>query len=172
VSAARPPLLQVGYVSRAHGLKGEVAVRTFDPASEVLFEVDRVSLRRKDGTEAEFTVKDVRSTSKDLLVSLAEASSRPACEALVGSTVFVFRCDLEPPAEGEYFQGDLLGLLAVDEAGQEVGRVEEIWSHGEVPTLVIRGGGQEHLLPFVDQFIPQVDVDAGRLTVRIPEIAE
>ena len=33
------PHLQVGYVAKAHGLRGEVTVRTFDPASTALFEV-------------------------------------------------------------------------------------------------------------------------------------
>jgi len=44
MSPARPTL-EVGYVARVHGLKGELAVRTFDPDSEALMSVRRVVLR-------------------------------------------------------------------------------------------------------------------------------
>ncbi len=172
MSAGPSQHLQIGYVARAHGLRGEVAIRTFDPASEALFDVDRVLVRRRDGQQAQLTVEHVRNANKELLTTFAEVSTREDAAGLVGATVFVFREDLEPPSEGEYFQGDLVGLRAFDEAGAEVGVVEEIWSHGEVPTLVIRGGGQEHLLPFVDQFVPDVDLPNRKVVVRLPEISD
>ena len=39
MSAGRPTL-EVGYVARAHGIQGEVAIRTFDPDSHVLESVE------------------------------------------------------------------------------------------------------------------------------------
>lgn len=165
--------LQVGYVARVHGLRGEVVVKTFDPASEVLFQVERIVLRPREGGEARtLTVEDTRTAGKDILVALAGVSTRESAQQLVGSTLLVFREDLEPPGEGEYFQGDLIGLEAVDAQGTVLGRVEEIWSTGEVPTLVIRGGPQELLLPFADDFVDTVDLDARRMVVKPPELTE
>ncbi len=172
MSAQRPPHLQVGYIARAHGLRGEVAVKTFDPASEVLLEVERIHLRGKDGKVSDLRIVESRSTSKEVLLAFDGVPDRTAAEGLVGGTVFVFREDLEPPAEedDEYFLGDLLNLVAVDEAGNRVGTVEEVWSHSDVPTLVIREGKVEHLLPFIDQFVPAVKLDEGRVVVRLPEL--
>jgi len=167
------PHLEVGYVGKAHGLSGEVGVRTFDPSSEALFEVDRVVVRLKDGSERELSIDSTRTTPKEILVCFEGVEDRSGAEKLVGGTVLVFREDLEPPAEGEFFQGDLVGLLAVDEAGAELGRVEEIWESGPVPNLVIRGEGKPELLvPFADEFVPQVDMAAGRIIVRPPELTE
>lgn len=167
------PHLQVGYVARAHGLAGEVGVRTFDPASEVLFDVDRVLLRSKEGGEHELAIDSIRSSNKEILLGFEGVEDRTSAERLVGATVLVFRKDLEAPAEGEFFQGDLVGLEAVDEAGRVLGRVEEVWSTGPVPNLVIRGEGREELLiPFADDFVLLVDTAAGRLTVRPPEYEE
>src|SRR6185369_10859028 len=45
------PTLEVGYVARVHGLKGELAVRTFDPDSEALSSVRRIVLRLRSGEE-------------------------------------------------------------------------------------------------------------------------
>jgi 16S rRNA processing protein RimM len=167
------PHLEVGYVCRAHGLAGEVAVRTFDPGSEALFDVERVLLRFKDGGAQELTIDSIRSANKELLLGFEGVEGRTQAEKMVGGTVLVFREDIAPPAEGEYFQGDLLGLTALDEQGNVLGTVEDVWSSGPVPNLVIRAEGkQELMVPFADDFVLSVDLPARRLTVRPPEIAE
>ncbi|MBZ4418579.1 ribosome maturation factor RimM [Myxococcus sp. RHSTA-1-4] len=167
------PHLELGYVARAHGLHGEVAIRTFDPASEALDVVERVLVRTRAGEERELFLEEVRPTPKENIVGFEGVESRTDAEALVGAKVFVFREDLEPPAEGEFFQGDLVGLTAVDESGAELGRVEEIWATGEVPNLVIRAPKRPELVvPFADEFVPSVDIAAGRIVIRPPEYEE
>ena len=161
------PHLELGYVRAAHGLDGEVNVRTFDPASETLYDVERVLVKRRDGQEVELTVEGVRTAPKgDLLVMFEGIEKRLQAEALVGGTLFAFREDLEAPTEGEFFQGDLIGLQAFDPEGKLLGVVEEIWNSGPVPNLVIRGGEKELMLPFVDEFVGEVDLEAKRVVVK------
>ncbi|MDY7231591.1 ribosome maturation factor RimM [Hyalangium rubrum] len=167
------PLLELGYVARAHGIRGEVAVRPFDPGSETLDAVERVRVRTKSGEERDLKIESVRPTPKEDIIAFEGVKGREASEALVGSTVFVYREDLEPPAEGEYFQGDLVGLSAVDEAGQELGKVVEVWATGEVPNLVIRAPGKPELVvPFADDFVPSVDMPGGKIVIRPPEFLD
>ncbi|MCI0569682.1 MAG: ribosome maturation factor RimM [Myxococcaceae bacterium] len=170
---SRRAYLEVGFVARAHGLKGEVGVRTFDPASDTLLEVKRVLVRPRSGPERVLVLESVRPTPKELLVLFEGFARREESEALVGAAVLAFREDLEAPAEGQFFQGDLVGLTARSEQGEELGRVEELWSSGEVPNLVIRGGPRgELLVPFADEFVPEVDLERGLVVVRPPEYAE
>ena len=167
------PHLELGYVARAHGLRGEVAIRTFDPASEALDVVDRLLLRTRGGEEREVFLEAVRPTPKENIVVLEGVDTREDAEALVGAKVFVYREDLEPPGEGEFFQGDLVGLIAVDESGVELGRVEDIWATGEVPNLVIRAPKRPELVvPFADEFVPSVDLATQRIVIRPPEYVE
>lgn len=167
------PQLELGYVARAHGLHGELAVKPFDPASTTLETVDRVLLRRKDGSEEERSIESVRQASTETLVVLEGVRGRTAAEAYKGATVLVFREDLEPPGENEFFQGDLIGLAAFDPDGKALGTVEELWETGPVPNLVIRDAARSELIvPFADAFVPEVDLEAGRLTVRPPELTE
>ncbi|WP_426751995.1 ribosome maturation factor RimM [Myxococcus sp. Y35] len=167
------PYLELGYVARAHGLRGEVAIRALDPASETLDTVERIFVRTRTGVERELRLEGLRPTPKEDIVVLEGVETRDDAEALVGAKVFVFREDLEPPEEGEFFQGDLVGLEAVDVAGSPLGRVEEIWATSEVPNLVIRAPGREELIvPFADDFVPTVDLAAGRIVIQPPEYVE
>jgi 16S rRNA processing protein RimM len=167
------PTLEVGYVARVHGLRGELAVRTFDPDSEALTLVRRLVLRLRSGEEREVVLTAARRGGDATLVSVAGVTSRSAAEPLKGATVSVHREDLPPPAEGEWFQGDLVGLQARTPEGAPLGRVTEVWNTGPVPVLVVEGDGPEPLLvPFVDEFVPEVDLQAGVLVVRPPEMLE
>ncbi len=167
------PTLEVGYVARVHGLRGELAVRTFDPGSEALTTVPRLVLRLRSGEERPVRLASARRAADATLVSLEGVTSRGEAEALRGATVLVHREDLPPPAEGEWFQGDLVGLEARTPEGAPLGRVTEIWNTGPVPNLVIEGTGPEPLVvPFVDEFVPEVDVARGVLVVRPPEVLE
>lgn len=54
---SRSPLLELGYVARAHSLTGEVGVRTFDPGSDTLDSVERVLVRTRSGEERVLKVR-------------------------------------------------------------------------------------------------------------------
>jgi 16S rRNA processing protein RimM len=167
------PTLEVGYVARVHGLRGELAVKTFDPGSEALLSVKRLVLRLRSGEERTVALEASRRAAEVTLISLAGVTSRSAAEAFKGATVLVHREDLPAPAEGEWFQGDLVGLEARTPDGKPLGRVTEVWNTGPVPNLVIEGAGPEPLVvPFVDEFVPEVDLPGGVLVVRPPEMLE
>jgi 16S rRNA processing protein RimM len=165
--------LGIGYVARARGLKGQLVVRTFDPASKALEQVHRVLLGLRDGSTRELAIARRQVGAGDWVLTLTGIADRNSAEGLVGAQVRVFRDDLPRPGEGEYFQGDLIGLEAVDEAGVGLGKVEEIWNTGPVPNLVIRGPDRDELLvPFADDFVVSVDLRAGKVVLRPPELIE
>lgn len=161
-------LFQFGYVSRAHGLNGEVVVRTFDPTSAVLDEVQTVLARLKDGAERTLVVQEHREgPGGDLLVTFKGMRRREEADQLRGAGLFVKRADLEPPADGEYFQGDLVGMLVKTPEGVTLGRVTELWNSGPVPNLVIVDeAAGELMVPFAEDFVKSVDL-AERLIILV-----
>lgn len=165
-------LLQFGYVAKVHALDGEVVVKTFDPTSEVFNEIERVALRLRDGTELELGVDSVREGTKGtLIVGFDGVDGRVSAQRLVGATLSAFRDDLPELKEGEFFQGDLVGLSAFDEQGRALGEVAEVWNSGPVPNLVIRGPDKSEMwVPFAEEFVLVTDIKGRRLVVRPPEM--
>ncbi len=170
-AGAPPGLFEFGYIAKAHGLEGEVQIRTYDPSSEILDLVEEIVIYRRGGGEEVRRIEEVREGPKgNLLVVLEGVQNRAGSERLVGGKCYVRRADLGEPDIGEYFQGDLLGLEAFDPSGARLGVLKEIWNTGPVPNLVIHDDqGVELVVPFAEEFVPSVDLEKKRLVVRPPE---
>ena len=154
--------LNLGYVARAHGLRGELRVQLHDPTSEALFDVEQVWLGGK-----EYDVRAARETAGAVLLSVDGIHDRDAAEALRGSVVEVAR-EAVPLGEGEYFLVDLIGCLAVDESGASLGTVVAI-QNGPQDLLVLHDDRIERLLPLVPEFLVSVDLPARKVVLAPPE---
>jgi 16S rRNA processing protein RimM len=155
--------LGIGYVARAHGLRGELRVHMHAPGSTVLLDVERVWIGGQ-----ERVVEAARPTTGAMLLSVEGVEDRDAAEALKGQPVEVERAavTLEP---GEYLLADLPGCVAVDPEGRELGRVVEVLP-GAQPILVIHDAARrELLLPAVPEFVIEVDAASKRVVVAVPE---
>lgn len=165
--------LEIGYVSKAHGLRGEVCLKTFDPSSDALWEVDRLLLRGPDGGDREVGLLDVKAAAHHFLAKLDGVRDRAEAESIVGSTVLVFREDLPPPEAGQFFLGDFIGLQALNSEGTVWGAVADVQSFGPVPNLVIHSPeGKEWLVPFAEPFVGNVDLERGVISVSPLEFEE
>lgn len=162
--------LVVGRVGRPHGVRGEltVEVRTDDP--DARFAPGSV-LRTEPAERGPLTVADARPRSGGLVVAFAGISDREGAEALRG-TVLVVDSDSLPPldADDEWYDHQLVGLAAVDPAGAMLGTVADVVHSPASDLLVVRSeDGAEHLVPFVRDIVPAVDVPGGRVVVAAPE---
>ncbi len=154
--------LQIGYVARAHGVRGELRVHLHAAASTTLFDVDRVWIGGR-----EVAVGAARPTTGAVLLTVEGIEDRDAADALRGQPVEVLRDDV-PLEAGEFFLADLPGYEVVTESGEAWGRVAEVQT-GPQDLLVIRDGAVERMLPVVPEFIVSVDPAARRIVVAPPE---
>lgn len=161
----------LGAFAGAHGVNGEVKVKTFTQAEESVARYGAVET--EDGARR-FALKFIRVLKPGLaLVSAPEIRTREAAQALAGTRLFVDRARLPDPEEGEFYLDDLVGLTARDETGAALGAVSAIYNFGAGDVLEIKGGPSGPLLvPFTRIAIPAVDLSAGVLTVAAAALAE
>jgi 16S rRNA processing protein RimM len=79
--------------------------------------------------------------------------------------------DLSPSDDpDEFHDHELVGLAVVLGDGTPLGAVTEV-IHGPAGDLlaIAREGAAEALVPFIHEFVPEVDVPAGRVVVTPPE---
>jgi len=156
-------LIEVGYVARAHGVRGELRVQLHNAGSDTLFAVDRVVVG-----ERAFAVGGARGGSKGaVLLALDGVDDRDAAEALRGCPVCVAR-ELIPLDDGEVLAVDVIGCAAVLTDGTPWGIIEQVIV-GPQDRLVVRDGGVVRELPWVDELVLDIDLAARRVTVAPPD---
>ncbi|CAA9261964.1 MAG: 16S rRNA processing protein RimM [uncultured Corynebacteriales bacterium] len=162
--------LVVGRIGRPQGVRGEVTVelRTDDPDARF---APGSSLRTDPVERGPLVVAEARPRPGGLVVLFEGPASREDAEALRGTVLVVDSADLPPiDAEDEWYDHDLIGLAAVDTAGSALGTVADVVHSPASDLLVVRDpDGGEHLVPFVRELVPSVDVPGGRVVVDPPE---
>jgi 16S rRNA processing protein RimM len=165
-----PERILVGAVAGAHGVRGQVRIKSFtaDPAAVAAYGplTDESGLRRFDVT--------VTGAAKGGVIARIDGiGDRTAAEALRGLRLYVARAALPPPAADEYYRADLVGLRVELADGSAFGRITDVQNYGAGDVLEIkRAGGGTELLPFTARVVPLVDLAAGRIIVDPPAVVE
>jgi 16S rRNA processing protein RimM len=171
-TAATGDLLYVGYVSQAHGVRGEVKVRpdTDDPGR--LTGVPTLYLGKSPEAAREMQVERARvqpgkGGKAVLLVKLRGATSREDADALRGQSVYAESAHLPPLDDGEVFIHDLIGLAVTDEDGAALGTVADYVETPAHPAFVVERAGQpDALVPDVPAFVVGLDLEDRTLVIR------
>lgn len=160
--------IALGRVAGTHALRGEVRLRLYNPDSAALDRGVAVQLRLRDGREVERTIRALRPHKNALLVTFDGCASIEAAEELVGAEVLVAASALPSLGPDEVYHFQLVGLAVRTADGRPLGRVVEVSDNPAHPVCVVRDGGREVLLPFVPEFVVEVDVVAGVMVVQPP----
>lgn len=116
-------------------------------------------------------ISAARQTPKGFLLDLEGVESRADANPLGGEQLLLDREELDAPEEGEFYVADLVGLAAVNDAGEVVGTVADTFETAAHEILVVREVKEEQdlYLPFTLEHVPQVDLETGQIVVRPPE---
>ena len=170
MSAPPPPLLAVGRVARAHGVRGRVLIAPFNAESMGLERATALWLSPKGQPEKQrrFEVAHAERANLGYLVTLQGIAGRDAADALRGSEVLIDRAELPGLEEGEVWAADLVGCAAFDTAGNACGTVTGLEDAGpnELLTLALPNGAVV-LVPLA--LVREVDPGARRMVIEVPE---
>ncbi|BBC72425.1 16S rRNA processing protein RimM [Altererythrobacter sp. B11] len=156
-------------ITGAHGVTGEVRLKLFGEGLAAL-------KRHGSFNGGALTLKALRDDHKGgAIARFAESPDRNAAEALRGTALTVPRSALPPLAEGEYYHADLIGLAAVSDTGQSLGRVVAVenFGAGDIVEIERPAGedgrpGKRFMVPMVEAAVPEWNDE--RLIVATPFI--
>ncbi len=155
----------IGVVVAPHGVRGTLRVRAFGPGKHL-----------RKGTEpvlagARRRITCARETPKGFLVDVEGIESRHDAGSMKGEEILLDRSELDAPEEGEFYVADLVGLTAVNDAGEILGVVDDTFETAAHEVLVVseENGGRSLYVPFTLEHVPELDLGSRRVVIRPPE---
>ena len=158
--------LVVGRIGRAHGVRGDLFVEPFTDEPDNRF-ADGAVLETSDGQQV--TVATSKWHSGRLVIHFVGVDDRTDAEGLRGLELTLdVDPDELPEDPDEYYDHQLIGMDVVCD-GVVIGTISEI-IHLPAQDLIAvkREGLDEALIPFVSEFVPDVDVANKRMTITPP----
>ena len=169
MSAEWEAMALVGWIARAHGIRGQVIVNPetdfpderFKPGAELFIE--------RGGRVETMTVTTARFHRDRPVIGIAGVETMNDAEALAGRElrVPVDRLAALPPET--FYRHDLIGCQVTTRDGRRVGVVRDVEGTLTGSRLVIDGADGEVLVPLVAPICTLVDPAAKRIVIDPPD---
>ncbi|MFC0675585.1 ribosome maturation factor RimM [Brachybacterium hainanense] len=154
----------VATIGKAHGLRGEVALILRTDQPEVRLARGTVFETGTAQTPRPLTIVSTRTQAGRWYARFAEIEGRTAAEEARG-TELVLAVDLAEEADEDpdaWYPEDLIGLAVRHVDGTELGTVADLEHYPAQDLLIVRTpAGGRVMLPFVEQLVPEIDLEAG-----------
>ncbi len=160
-----PEYLTIATVLSSWGTRGEAKVRIETDFPDRFTLLTRVYL----GAEHQvFELEGFRQHSGYGLLKLKGCDSPEAAGKLRGMEVQIPLADAMPLPAGQYYVYQIEGLAVFTEDGKALGTIDKVLFTGSNAVYVIHGPRGEVLIPKIEGVVLEVDLKAGRMTVRPP----
>ena len=163
-----PELICVAAIAGAFGVKGEVKLKSFTDVPENC--VSYGPLLSKSG-KIIIAPTSHRLVKGGVAVKCAEVKTREEAEGLKSTKLYVPRENFPAPNEDEFYAADLIGLEVKSTEGKRVGKIIAVEDFGAGDLLEIKPKeGKSFYHPFTLAATPKVDIEAGRVIIKLQEV--
>ncbi len=159
--------LVVAEIGPPHGLRGEVVARLSGVGPEEIREIEGLVLRWADGRERPTRVVRARPRKVGWILEIEGVRNRTESEGCRDAVLLASRDELPAPGEDEWYVADLVGMQVETEDGERLGVLDEVLQLPANDVFVVRGKRGEILLPVTEEVVREVEVEAGRVKVRL-----
>jgi len=162
--------VELGYIAKAHGIKGEVKA-VFDVQDITEYRKRSPLYVSKKGAPLEplEVVRFSVASATEAVIKFAGFSNVAEAEELKGSTLFFPVEALPKLGDGHYYYFDVEGFTIIDEVLGELGTLRTITEMPHQDLLIMDYQGHEVLIPLIEQFVLGPDMAAKTMRTRLPE---
>src|SRR5689334_12343054 len=168
-----PEYLILGYVLRPHGVRGELRVSAMTDYPERVGKLKQVYFSRNPEKPADAVAHNVEAARLHqdyILIKLQDINDRDQADAFREYAVMVDMGNAVPLETDEYYLYQLIGLMVKTADGTEIGKITDVFETGANDVYVVenlRHG--EILIPAHTETLVDIDVEAGIVTMNLPE---
>jgi len=159
-------IFKIGYISKTHGLKGEVTVIldsvTLPEAVEKVF-------LELNGVYREYTAIHFSARPDKAFIKLTGVDDLESAQALRGYHVYLERKGRSKPSSDMIFEDELIGYMVIDSDDTELGVIRQIIGHSGNRLFEVINGRKEILIPVNGPYIQEIDSKKKKILVDLPE---
>ncbi len=156
--------LEAGQIVNTHGIRGEIKIVSWCDSPEFLCDFDVLYI---DGKAVE--VELARPHKGNVIAKLAGINDVNSAVCLKDKIVYIDRDEVELP-EGRHFLADLYGLEVRNaETDEVIGTIHDVLTPPSNEVYVVKGGAKEYMIPAVDEFLIETNIDDGYIRIRLIE---
>ena len=164
--------LRIGKIISLHGIKGEVKIfpttddiKRFDVLKKIYIVDDEDFDKDELSDELLYEVESVKYFKKLVILKIKTLDSIEQSSKYIKKNIYVSREDAIKLSKNEYFVIDLIGLDTIYN-GESFGKVVDIMKTKANDILVVISGGKEILIPLVDVYIDNINLDNKNITLK------
>ena len=152
--------IECGKIINTRGCKGGIKIEPWCNSAEDFTALLRLYIKNK-GVFEEYKVIKSSVFKQFVILELQDVDNMDKAIALKNTTLYADRADFELE-DGEYFITDIIGLDVIDaDSGKIYGKVSDMINRGASDIYVVDTPNGERMIPAVDEFIVEVDVNNG-----------
>ena len=154
----RQKYLECGKIINTHGIDGAVKLECWCDSPDVLADLEVVYFKSGDNYEVRRVLRG--SVFKSFVIAKIEGiPDIDTAQSQVGRVIYADRDDIALE-DGDHFIADLIGLDIVHaDSGVKLGKLREVINRGASDIYVIDTPDGERMMPAVDEFVIEIDID-------------
>lgn len=159
--------ISIGKILNFHGIKGEVKIG-FTKGKEQQIENLKQVIITQNGKNNVLNVVSVRFHKQFALIKFKEINSINEVDAIKGLEIKISKKEAEENLEeDEFLVSDLVGLKVLNRDEELIGNIKDVGTNGVSEILEIQDGNEKiHLVPFVKDLVPIVDIKKGYVVLN------
>ena len=162
--------IAIGKIRTSHGVKGYLKVLSFSGETEHFLDLKEIVLKNKF-KEKSFTVEHVRPAGDSVLMKLKGIESPEVGKSYNGWEIWVPTDSAAPLKAEEYYLRDLIGCEIVS-SGVILGSITGIGESSISEMLEVKTDSGIYIVPFIDEFIGEVNIVSRKIELKATWLLE
>ncbi|GAB4319251.1 MAG: ribosome maturation factor RimM [Candidatus Zixiibacteriota bacterium] len=154
----------LGRIGKAHGVQGAFRLWPYADNLERFEDLDEVILTARNRSIT-VHITGVRLGHGFLLIETKEFETPEDVRPWINGDLEIDAADRVTLPEGQFFHDQIVGLKVRTTEGEDIGEIVEIIENVANDVYVCRRDDHEYLIPAVEEFITEIDIDAGIMTI-------
>lgn len=164
-SPPEPQQLIIGYITRPHGIQGEIRVEIHTDQPDRFLMLENILVGEEELQP--MRVENVRFHQDIAILKLEGCDTRNQADGLRGKSILIPIEDAVPLEEDEFFIFQIIGLQAQTEEGEVLGEIIDVIETGANDVFIVETPSGQLLLPDIPDVILDADPEAGIVLVRL-----